>query len=224
MNGRFAALSVHFDEELSAGPWLPTAPRRPGRPAVFIDKDGTLLEDQPESGDPARAPFVPGALDALAALAAAGRALLVLTSQSGLALGSFTRAQFAQLQSGLLRRLKGEAGVVLQDFVVCPHAPGVAGRPACLCRRPAPGLLLRAARMHNLDLASSWMVGGRLDDVEAGRRAGCRSLLLDRGGETAWRLTPLRQPHVRCGGWQEVAACILQNAQGTPRPAVSPSA
>jgi len=218
MNSRFGALSADYDADLSGWPPLPVVERGPARVAVFIDKDGTLVENVPDNVDPSRLRFLPGALEALAALAAAGHALLVVTNQSGLALGSFTRAQFAQMQTALLRRLQQEAGVVLQDFVVCPHAPGAAGRPACLCRKPAPGMLLRAARMHNLDLANSWMVGDILDDIEAGRRAGCRTLLLDSGGETVWRLTPMRQPHAHCASWSEVTAHILQNAPAAAAP------
>lgn len=222
MSSLFAMRRSEFHDEMPpAWPPLPVAPRRAGRPAVFIDKDDTLVQHVPDGVDPARLSFVPGALAALAALATAGHALIVVTNQSGLALGSFTRAQFAQMQAALLRRLQQEAGVVLQDFVVCPHAPGLAGRPACLCRKPAPGLLLRAARMHNLDLGASWMVGDVLDDVEAGRRAGCRALLLDTGGETAWRMTPMRQPHARCSSWDEVASHILENAPAAPAVALS---
>jgi histidinol-phosphate phosphatase family protein len=181
------------------------------RPAVFIDKDGTLVENVPGNVDPARLRFLPGALAALAELAAAGHALLVVTNQSGLALSRFTRAQFGLLQAALRRRLQHEAGVTLLDVVVCPHAPGADGAPACLCRKPAPGMLLRAAREHAIDLNASWMVGDILDDVEAGRRAGCRTVLLDTGGETLWRSSPLRQPHLRCLSWDEVAAGILSS-------------
>lgn len=222
MSGLFAMRRSAFHDEMPpAWPPLPVAARRPGRPAVFIDQDGTLVQPGPAGAGAARPCFVPGAPAALAALAAAGHALIVVTHQSGLALGSFTRSQFARMQAALLRQLQQEAGVALQDFVVCPHAPGLAGRPACLCRKPAPGLLLRAARMHNLDLGASWMVGDVLDDVEAGRRAGCRALLLDRGSETAWRLTPMRQPHVRCSSWDEVASRILEGAPAAPAVALS---
>ncbi len=215
MSSLFGARRPVFDDEMSPGwPPLPVAPRRPARPAVFVDRDGALVQDPADSAAPARQRFVPGALQALSTLAAAGYALLLVTHRSGLALGSFARSRFAQRQAALRRQLHDEAGIVLQDDVVCPHAPGLAGRPACLCRKPAPGLLLRAARMHDLDLAASWMVGGMLDDVEAGRRAGCRSLLLDGGGETAWRLTPMRQPHRRCTGWGEVAAQIVPRGPG----------
>ena len=88
----------------------------------------------------------------------------------------------------------------------------------CLCRKPAPGLLHQAARTRNLDLARSWMVGDILDDVEAGRRAGCRSVLLDVGHETVWRLSPLRTPHFRAGDLLEAARHIVAAPAGSASP------
>lgn len=183
------------------------------RPAVFVDKDGTLVDDVPYNVDPALLRFKPGAPAALAALAAAGYALLIASNQSGLARGFFTRAQFAQLQAALEQRLRDEAGVELLEVLVCPHAPGDDGAPMCLCRKPAPGLLTRAARRHGLDLSRSWMVGDTLDDVEAGHRAGCRSLLFDSGGETLWRPSPLRVPEARATDWSAVLQHIAQAGQ-----------
>lgn len=187
------------------------------RPAVFIDKDGTLIENVPYNADPALLRFAPAACEALVALASAGYALLVVTNQSSLALGCFTRAQFALLQAALELRLRTEAGIVLTDFLLCPHAPGPGGMPACLCRKPAPGMLLRAARRHDLDLSRSWMVGDTLDDVEAGRRAGCRSVLLDSGGETVWRRSPLRTPHATAIDWDDVVHAILAERPSAAR-------
>lgn len=189
---------MHRDQPLSA-------PRR----AVFIDQDGTLVENLPYNVDPALLQFRPAALPALQALAKAGFALLLATNQSGLAHGFFTRRQFGVLQRALQQRLHDEAGVQLLDVLVCPHAPGVGGTPGCLCRKPAPGLLVQAARLHQLDLAGSWMVGDTLDDVEAGRRAGCRTVLLDPGSGTLWQRSPLRTPHSRLQDWDDVAHLIL---------------
>ena len=179
------------------------------RAAVFIDKDGTLIENVPYNVDPQQLRFMPHAPAALAALSEAGYALVVVTNQSGLARGLFTRAQFVALQAALERGLAEQAGVVLTDLVLCPHAPGADGRPACLCRKPSPGLLLRAALRHRIDLSRSWIVGDTLDDVEAGRRAGCRGILFDSGGETLWRRSPLRTPHALCTDWRDVTRVIL---------------
>jgi len=180
------------------------------RPAVFLDKDGTLtVPDDAVITDPARLRLMPGAGEALARLQAAGLALVLVTNESGIARGAFTRVQFAGLQAALLRRLKDEFGVTLDDVAVCPHAPDAQGRPACLCRKPAPGMLTRAARAHGLDLARSAMVGDLLDDVEAGHRAGASGLLLDTGGETTWRRSPLREPDAVFSDWPSLCDHLL---------------
>lgn len=99
-----------------------------------------------------------------------------------------------------------EAGVALDGFFFCPHA----AEAGCDCRKPAPGLLLRAAALR-LDPARSWMVGDILNDVEAGHRAGCRSVLLDVGNETLWQFTPLRQPRYRAKDLLDAARFILES-------------
>jgi histidinol-phosphate phosphatase family protein len=195
----------------AVAPVPPPATRPPaghGR-AVFVDKDGTLVNDVPHNVDPARVSFTPNALAGLRALAEAGYALIVVTNQPGLATGRFTRHAFAQLEQALRRRIRDESGVELAGFYCCPHAPGADGRPACLCRKPAPGLLRRAAVDHRLELARCWMVGDILDDVEAAHRAGCRAVLLDVGNETEWKLSPIRKPDARCADLSEAASSIL---------------
>ncbi len=180
--------------------------------AVFIDSDGTLVESVPDGADSQHLHFAPRALEALQKLDRAGYALVIVSNQPGLALGHFTRGQLVTAQQALASKLRDEGGVELTAFHVCPHAPPQLGGPTCLCRKPAPGLLYQAARRHGLDLARSWMIGDRLDDIEAGRRAGTRTVLLDLGNETEWRMTPLRTPHHRCPDLGEAAALILQQA------------
>jgi len=180
--------------------------------AVFIDKDGMLVEEVPCNVDPSHLRFTSHALEALLMLERAGYALVIVTNEPGLALGHFTRAQFVALQQALVSKLRDEGGVQLTAFHVCPHAPPGSGGWTCLCRKPAPGLLYQAARRHGLDLTRSWMIGDLLDDIEAGRRAGTRTVLLDVGNETQWRVSPLRTPHHRCGDLGEAAAFILQHA------------
>jgi len=183
--------------------------------AVFVDKDGTLVENVPYNVDPAKLRFTPHALDGLRLLGKKGYRIIVVSNQPGLAYGMFTRAQLTQLQLALAAMMERE-GVQLADFYACPHAPGPAGPvPACLCRKPAPGLLRQAARSHRLDLARCWMIGDILDDVEAGRRAGCRTVLLDRGNETVWRLSPLRTPHLRAETLLEAAQAIVAADDGS---------
>jgi histidinol-phosphate phosphatase family protein len=177
----------------------------PARPAVFLDKDGTLVQDVPYSVDPARLCFTPRALPALRRLRDAGYALVVASNQPGLALGRFSAAELDVLRAALQDKLRREGGVALDGFYVCPHAP----EAGCDCRKPAPGLLLRAAAALGLDLARSWMVGDILNDVEAGHRAGCRTVLLDVGHETLWRFTPQRRPQHRAKDLLDAARFIL---------------
>lgn len=195
----------------------PLTPRPPLRPCLFFGQDGTLVESLPHNVNPALLRFLPGAGEALARLQQAGLALVLVTNQSGLASGRITRAEFARLQLVLLQRLQQEFGVRIDGVEVCPHAPDSAGRPACLCRKPAPGMLTRAAHRHGLDLKRSWMVGDTLDDVEAGHRAGAGGLLLDSGSETAWRRSPLREPDARFFDWTALATYVEKLAGGLGR-------
>ena len=180
------------------------------RPAIFIDKDGTLVEDLPLNADPARIRLMPQAGEALAQLRSMGFALFLASNQAGIAQG---RLSESQLWQGFvhIQRLLQACGVHIDDFYYCPHWPdGTLPRYAihCHCRKPLPGLLLRAAREHGLRLGDSWMIGDILDDIEAGRRAGCRSLLLDQGGETEWRTGPWRMPDAIAEDWQQAAQLI----------------
>jgi D-glycero-D-manno-heptose 1,7-bisphosphate phosphatase len=168
----------------------------PPRPAVFIDKDGTLVHDLPYNTDPARVRFTPHAIEALSLLARSGFALFVATNQHGLATGRIGQNEYEALRAYIEQRLHDEGGIALQGWYTCPHAIGIT--PPCACRKPASGLLQRAADEHGIDLERSWMVGDILDDVEAGRRAGCSTVLLDVGNETEWQLTPQREPHRYC--------------------------
>lgn len=164
--------------------------------AVFLDKDGTLVRNVPYNVDPERIRLMPGAAEGLRLLHTAGYRLIVVSNQSGVARGYFPEGALAAV-AARLRGLLAAAGVPLAGFYYCPHHPDGAASAyarACDCRKPAPGLLVRAAREHGVDLARSWLVGDILDDVEAGRRAGCRTVLIVNGGETEWSLSPLRLP------------------------------
>ncbi|MET0518389.1 MAG: HAD hydrolase-like protein, partial [Burkholderiaceae bacterium] len=96
------------------------------------------------------------------------------------------------------------------------------GRPACLCRKPAPGLLTRAARMHGFELGRSWMIARSLDEVEAGHRAGCRSLLLgDDAAAGAGRRSPLRLPDALAQDWQAAVHLLRQPAAAGLQPGLA---
>ncbi len=188
------------------------------RPAVFIDKDGTLIDDLPYNTDPARITLTDDAGTALQLLAARGYALVVVSNQQGIARGWLRDADL-RIARERIAQLLDDYAVRLTGFYWCPHdAWSCRGRLAwaCACRKPAPGMLLQAAADLALDLGSSWMVGDILDDVEAGRRAGCRTVLIDNGNETEWRCTVQRQPH-RIAANLGIAARLIDTSS-TPLP------
>jgi D,D-heptose 1,7-bisphosphate phosphatase len=164
--------------------------------AVFLDKDGTLVDDIPYNVAPQRVSLCNGAGPALRLLARLGYRLFVVTNQDGIAFGRFGEDAMDAVASRLQHLLQHEH-LTLAGFYYCPHHPEGSVAPyatACHCRKPKPGLLLKAAHDHGIDLRASWMVGDILHDVEAGNRAGCRTILLDNGNETEWRLGPRRVP------------------------------
>jgi D,D-heptose 1,7-bisphosphate phosphatase len=164
--------------------------------AVFLDKDGTLIEDIPYNADPDLIKPVEGALESLLLMQGAGYQLIVVSNQSGIARGFFPEQALIGVERRL-RQILSAAGVTLTDFYYCPHHPHAAVREyavQCACRKPQPGMLFQAAREHQLDLHASWMVGDILDDVEAGNAAGCRTVLVDNGHETEWEPGPARKP------------------------------
>jgi D-glycero-D-manno-heptose 1,7-bisphosphate phosphatase len=153
------------------------------RPAVFLDRDGTLVEEVPYLHDPARLVLVPGAGPALAALAAAGYALVVVTNQAGVAHGYYGEAAVARVHHRL-RALLAADGVRLDGIWYCPHHPaGVVDGYArtCRCRKPAPGMLQEAAATLGLDLAASYLIGNHETDVEAAVAAGATPLFVASG-------------------------------------------
>lgn len=164
-------------------------------PALFLDRDGTLVQARHYPSRPEELVLADGVAPGLRRLQAAGFRLILITNQSGLARGYFDEAALTAMHDHLARELAA-LGVRLDGVYFCPHHPdGVVPElaVACDCRKPAPGMLRRAAADLGLDLGRSWFLGDILDDVEAGRRAGCRTVLVDLGTESA-PTGPLRRP------------------------------
>lgn len=157
------------------------------RPAVFLDRDGTLIEERHYLCDPAGVCLYPGTAEAIRDLRAAGFACVMVSNQSGIGRGLFTVDDLHRVQEELARQLAaaGGPGAVLDAWYFCPEAPKADGDRRAIehpDRKPGPGMLLRAAREHGLDLATSWMVGDMESDLLAGRNAGCRGSILVRTG------------------------------------------
>ncbi len=158
-------------------------PFNPARPAVFLDRDGTLTEERSYITRPDQIKLLPGAGAAVRSLRQAGLACVVVTNQSAIGKGLITEADLAEIHEEMGRQLRAE-GAELDGLYYCPVNPRgqdrtVSEHPE---RKPAPGLLLRAAGDLQLDLSASWMVGDMVSDVLAGQRAGCRGCLLVRTG------------------------------------------
>ena len=149
------------------------------RPAVFLDRDGTLNEERHYLYRREDWVWIPGVVDSLARLSAAGFALVVVTNQSGIARGMYAREDVDVLHAWVQEDLLLRAGIRFEGFYVCPHHPDFSGE--CQCRKPGPGMLLMAAAEHGLDLSASWMIGDKSADVLAGRAAGCRTVLVQSG-------------------------------------------
>jgi D-glycero-D-manno-heptose 1,7-bisphosphate phosphatase len=164
----------------------------PGFPAVFIDRDGTLTEEVGYVNHPKRLRLLPRSAEAVCLLNEAGIKAVLVTNQSGIARGYFTEEVLHGVHAELLSQLKAE-GASLDGLYVCVHHPGEGEWPyrqICDCRKPSPGLLLRAAAELGLDLERSWMVGDKISDVMVGHRAGARGLLVLTGyglGEWEYR-------------------------------------
>lgn len=167
----------------------------PARRAIFLDRDGTLNHDTGYVHRWEDWRWLPGAPEALARFKAAGWFLVVVSNQSGIARGLFDEEELHALHARVNAQLE-PLGAAIDVWRHCPHLPEITG--PCVCRKPAPGLLLEAARQWNIDPAASWMIGDRLRDIQAGLAAGCRPILLCSGREGKETAGLARQagPHV----------------------------
>jgi D-glycero-D-manno-heptose 1,7-bisphosphate phosphatase len=182
------------------------------RRAIFLDKDGTVIENVPYNVDPKRMRFLPGTEPGLKRLYDCGFELVVISNQAGVARGMFPERALAEVAMKLTEMV-ARLGARLSGFYYCPHHPeGCVPEYTkdCDCRKPQPGLIHRAARDLGIDLERSWLIGDILNDIEAGNRAGCRTVLIDNGGETEWIAAPYREPTCRVTNLQQAAEVILK--------------
>ncbi|HLG96844.1 MAG TPA: HAD family hydrolase [Bryobacteraceae bacterium] len=175
------------------------------RPAVFLDRDGVLNRPFIREGKPYPPPslsdfrLLPGVREACRKLREAGFALILITNQPDIARGQASVTEIGEMHARLRRFLQ------LDDVRVCPHDDDA----RCGCRKPQPGLLIEAASACNIDLKSSFMVGDRWRDIEAGQRAGCKSIFVDRG----YRERQPDGPYQRVHSLVEAANWIVRTVQ-----------
>ena len=163
------------------------------KPAVFLDRDGTVNIEKEYLYRADQFEFTPGAVEAINLLNQSGYLVVVVTNQSGVARGYYGEADVERLHSHIDQLLQSHGGRV-DAWYYCPHH--ASGKPPynreCHCRKPLPGMLLQAAADHGIDLSRSWMVGDKLVDIEAGLAAGCKPVLVmtGYGAEAADGLSP----------------------------------
>jgi D-glycero-D-manno-heptose 1,7-bisphosphate phosphatase len=194
-----------------------------GVPCAFMDRDGVLIEDVHLLVRPDQVRLAPGAASALAALRRGGFRVVVVTNQTVVARGLAEEKDVDRVHAEIDRQLAAAGPGRIDAYYVCPHHPN-ATRPAyridCDCRKPKPGLLLRAAAEHGIDLRASFMIGDRITDVIAGRVAGCGTIMVETGAhleppiETGEPIDPTVKPDRTCRDLAEAAAFILGLSRG----------
>jgi len=151
-----------------------------GSKAVFVDRDHTIIDDPGYLDSPDQVKLLPGVETALKSLSAAGYKIVMVTNQSGIARGLLTEETLARIHQEIIRQL-AQHGAKLDGIYYCPYHPDGSVAQYAMeseLRKPAPGMLIQAARDLAIDLSQSWMVGDASRDVEAGQRAGCRTIRL----------------------------------------------
>jgi len=189
------------------------------RRAVFLDRDGVLIEDVHLLTRSDQVRLCPGASDAIRELRCAGFVIVVVTNQTVVARGLASENDVLTVNEHIQHLLSETNGEKVDRFYVCPHHPNatlVEYRVDCACRKPRPGLLFQAASELNLNLAASYMIGDRMSDIVAGHRAGCTTLLVETGMHTAPSIESSATdmsviPDVVCSDLMEAANWILDN-------------
>lgn len=143
-------------------------------PAIFLDRDGTLMEDVDYCGDPKDVRVFASAPEALRKLRQRGYKLLVITNQSGIARGLFTEDEYREVEREMLRQL-GDG--LIEATYFCPHRP----EDGCTCRKGSPEMVFKAARDYDLDLSRSYFIGDKKSDMDCGRNAGVKTILVQTG-------------------------------------------
>jgi len=189
-------------------------------PAVFLDRDGVIIEDVDILNDIAKIRIMGGVPSALQRLKSAGYKLIVTTNQPVVARGLLSEEELQTLHNGIQRVLLAAGSPAIDEWYYCPHHPNAtlpAYRMDCECRKPKPGMLLCAAKEHAIDLAHSFMVGDRITDILAGSRVGCRTVLVQTGKhlappiQTSEVLDLTIQPNYTCTDLFAAANWILEN-------------
>ncbi len=180
----------------------------PKRKAIFLDRDGTLIVERNYLNDAELVEMMPGSIACLRELRDLGFEFCIVTNQSGLISGRVHSHNLEAIHAKI-RRILGEAGI---DVVAIYVAQAPSGADDFM-RKPSPGMLLTAAEEYRIDLAQSWMIGDKPIDVEAGRRAGCRTIFFKQPHSSAFRFEQgFASPHFECHNWEQILNAIKEQA------------
>ena len=185
------------------------------RPAVFLDRDGTIIEDMEYISRPEQVRLLPRAAESIRSLNDAGVPVIVVSNQSGIGRGYFTYEDFERVQARVEELLRSEGDAQLDAVYICPHAPSAAS--ACACRKPGVGLFQRAALDHGLDLAASWYAGDKWRDVEPALTLHGHGFLIPARSTPAEDLDRARERGVIRNSLGDVAREIIATLTGGQR-------
>ena len=182
--------------------------------AVFLDRDGTIVEDTGHLHERDKVRFLPGVDKAIRRLKKNGFKVIIVSNQAGVAKGYYTEDTVREINAYMLGLL-AKQGAIIDAIYYCPHhAEGVVEqyRQACYCRKPNPGMLERAAADFNIDFSRSFVIGDHLTDIEAGRRVGCRTILLasEEAVNNQNEVTP--RPDYIASNLYQAVQCLLSHA------------
>lgn len=180
------------------------------RKAIFLDKDGTILNNVPYNVDPRLISFYEGVISGLTLFRNLGFLLIIVSNQSGVAHGYFKEEELIIVKTHIQNLLK-KYKLKIDGFYYCPHHPqGVVPEYSmeCFCRKPMPGLLINAGKGLDIDFSSSWIIGDTLSDIEAGKKVGTKTMLINNGNETEWVFNKNRFPDFMVDNFKQAADII----------------
>lgn len=173
------------------------------RKAVFLDRDGTIIDNQGDLGDPKEVTIIHGVSDAITSLADAGWLIIVVTNQAGVARGAFSEEDIKIVHE----YIDSLVGPIDRYYYCCHHPEGVLEqwRATHPWRKPSPGMLLQAIEDFEIDVEASWMIGDTARDIQAGQAAGCKTIWLTGPN----RVTDEIEPTLYCPTLAEAAMFVL---------------
>ncbi|MFH1684115.1 MAG: D-glycero-beta-D-manno-heptose 1,7-bisphosphate 7-phosphatase [Candidatus Margulisiibacteriota bacterium] len=180
--------------------------------AVFLDRDGTIVEDVGYMNSPDQIKFIPGSIEAIKELNEAGYKVVIITNQAGIARGLITEDMLQTIDKTLHKWILN-GGAHLDGMYYCPHHPEHGVYPykqACECRKPHPGLIKKAHRDLKIDLAQSYMVGDKATDIEAGKRAGTKTVFVSTGRGQEEKEKLKEKPDHQAANLKQAVAWILK--------------